>query len=98
MSYLFGAIRWDVVAMVEEEDMYKLLLYIPYELLIETEGGNNHAIITLQNKLAIFTMLLLTSVDKLIVICGCPGLFYINTAEKKKCHLSISALQISPFI
>ena len=69
--------------MVEEEDMSKLLSYIPYELLIETEGGANHAIITLQKKLAIFPMLLWTTVDKLILIRGCPDLLYLNTVERK---------------
>ena len=39
MRYLFSAIRWDFFAMVYEEDMEKLLLYIPYEMLIETGGG-----------------------------------------------------------
>ena len=54
--------------------MAKLLSYMPYELLIETDGGPNHVIRTLQNKLTIFALFLVTSVDKIIVIRGCAGL------------------------
>ena len=65
--------------MAEENYMDKLLSYMPYDMLIETDGGPDRTIVTLQKKLAIFDLLLTISVDKIIVIRGCPVLLYIKT-------------------
>ena len=74
---------------------------MPYELLIETDGGPDHAISTLKNKLAIFAMFLVTRVYKLIVIRGCPGLSYLNTVERTMSVLNIGlanlALHMKPY-
>ena len=80
--------------------MAKLLSYMPYDMLIETDRGPYHSIITFHNKLAMFVMLLVTSVDKLILILGCPGLLYINMVERKFPVLTIGfsnlGLQMKP--
>ena len=80
--------------------MAKLLSYIPYELLIETDGGPDHAISTFQNKFAILALFLFTSVGRIIFIRGCPGIFCLSILERKMPVLNISlsnlAFQIKP--
>ena len=81
--------------------MDKLLQYIPYEILIETYGGPNHEIITLQNNLAIFALFLFTGVDKLIVSPDCLGILYLNTVDRTMSVINIFlanfALKMKPF-
>ena len=80
--------------------MEKLLSYVPYEMLIETDVGTDHSTITFQNKFSIFDMFLVTRVDKLVVIHSCPGLLYLNKVERKMIFLNIGlsniALQMKP--
>ena len=86
--------------MSEEEGMSKLLLCMTYELLIETDGGPDLAISTLKNKLAKFAISLVITVENLIVIRGCPSLYYLNTVKRKTSVLNISldniALHMKP--
>ena len=81
--------------MSEEDDMAKLLLYMPYKLLIENDGVPDHEISTLQNKLAFFSLFLVTIVDKLIVIRSWPDLLYLNTVERTMSVISIGLANIS---
>ena len=80
--------------------MSKLLLCMTYELLIETDGGPDLAISTLKNKLAKFAISLVITVENLIVIRGCPSLYYLNTVKRKTSVLNISldniALHMKP--
>ena len=68
--------------------------------IVETDGGPDHAIKTLQNKLTILSQLLITNVDKLIVTRGYQGLSYLKTVERKmsvlNTGLSNIALQTKP--
>ena len=89
LSYLFSAILWDLVAMSEGENMENFLLYIPFEMFIETKGGHDHVISTLQNKLIIFSLFLVTIVYKLIVIRSFPSILYLNRVERKMSVLNI---------
>ena len=72
LRYLFSVILQGAVSMEEEESMAKILMYIPYEMLIETDGGPDHAIRTLHKKLVIFYLFLVARVDKIIVVRGFP--------------------------
>ena len=81
--------------MAEEENMSKLLSYIPYDLFIEIGGGPDHEISTFQNNFCIFALFLFTSVDKLVVASNCPGISYINTVEKKILVLNIGLANIT---
>eukprot|EP00957_Ditylum_brightwellii_P038933 2941580-Ditylum_brightwellii.AAC.1 len=74
--------------MADEMDPKKLLPYMPYKLLVEADGGPDHAF-SLQNWCALFALFLVSNVDKLVADCGCPSLSYLNTVERKMSVLSI---------
>jgi hypothetical protein len=67
---------------------------MPYEILIEADGGCDHNFY-LQNKLALFGLFLKSGVDKLIAIPGCPGLSYLNTEERAMSVLNIGLANLS---
>eukprot|EP00957_Ditylum_brightwellii_P045454 3445767-Ditylum_brightwellii.AAC.1 len=74
--------------MADEMDPKKLLPYMPYKLLIEADGGPDHAF-NLQNWCVLFALFLVSNVDKLVAVHGCPGLSYFNTVERTMSVLSI---------
>ena len=69
-------------------------------MLIKNDGGPNHAIRTLHNKVGIFSMLLVIRVDKLILIRSLPGLLCLNKVDRTITVLNIElanlALQMKP--
>ena len=86
--------------MAEEENISKLLSFMPYELLIKTDDGPDHDPRTLHNMMAILSLFLVSGVDKIIAIRCCPGLSYLNTKDRvmSVLHLGLAnlALRIDP--
>lgn len=69
----------------------------PYSVLIEADGGPDHNLTFLSNKIALLGLFLIGNMDKLTATRGCPGLSYLNTAERAMANLNIglSCLSLS---
>ena len=49
---------------------------------LETYGGGNNNHKHVRNQLALFGLFILGKTDKLNLTRGCPGLYFLNTAER----------------
>ena len=55
---------------------------LPYWVLMECDGGPDHNLTFLSNQLSLLGLFLVGGMDKLTATRGCPGLSYLNTAER----------------
>ena len=62
----------------------------------EKDGGTYHRDTIFSNHIVYLDLLLIENMDNLVV-CGCPGLLYLNTCERSMLLLSIglSSLELS---
>ena len=68
----------------------------PFYLVgLKTYGGGNHNHKHVRNKLSLFDLFLLGNMDNLNVTCGCPGLSFINAAERVMAFLNIGIFVIA---
>ena len=62
----------------------------PFHLVgLKTDGGGDHNYKHVQNQLALFVLFLLGNTDKLNMTHGCPGIYFLNTAERAMDFLNI---------
>ena len=91
MAHLFQAInersKQNCVECEGDDDNWTD--YIPYVVMNETDGGPDHNIQFLSNKLACVAFFLMTPIDRLLMIRGCPGLSRRNVVERAMSLLNI---------
>ena len=63
---------------------------MPYVLLVEADGGPDHNITFLRSKLAAIALFLLSNVDRLTEVRGCPRHSAYNEGEKAMGILNIA--------
>ena len=72
----------------------------PYYVLVECDGGPDHNLRHVGNQVSLFSLFLVGNMDKLVATRGCPGLSYLNSAERAMAILAIGvsscALSIDP--
>ena len=87
----------DEVEEITDKIMNK---YMPYVALLGTDGGPDHNLKFLHNILSLLALFKLGKMDKLVAVCGCPGLSYLNTVERCMAILNLGlanlALVINP--
>ena len=56
--------------------------FMPYVVLLETDGGPDHNLKFLRNCISLLATFLVGNMDKLVAVRGCPGHSYLNTVER----------------
>ena len=94
LKYLNDAARKYVPEAAGIEDDNQLIPFMPYEVLVEADGGPDHYF-TLKNVLALLSLFLRTNLDKLVAMRGFPRLSYLKTVESAFTFLNIGLANLS---
>ena len=67
----------------------------PYFVLVECDEGPDHNLCHLANQISLFALFLVGNMDMFLATRDCPGLSYLNTAERAMAILNIGLSGLS---